>query len=288
MLKLEFKESTAVLLILAALAIGIAVIGTNPLDPPNVLDNWARFALGGLGGVLLVVLFVLLRSSPKPSDLGHTNSEYDERFRKTQERIAKITPENTILAATLVGKAKFDVINGNILDSRSDVIVSSDDNHFSARGGVAKAILGKAGTTVAEELALYRRKSFRQGEIVITTGGDWECRAIIHPAVIDLDENRYPTTDIIRTLVRRSLNCALALGSRSISFPVLGGGTASKNLKPSDSVRVIVDEILVYLNERKQDDDSFSYVALYVYDKSDASGLPQGLASEQIKRGYTA
>ena len=174
MLKIEFKEVTAVLLIISAVAIGIAIIGTNPLNPPSALENWARFALGGFGGICIVSIFIISQLSNKQNNLGHTNSDYNERFRKTQELLATIIPENTIIGATIIGKTKFDVINGNILDSRSDVIVSSDDNHFSARGGVAKAILGKSGTLVIKELSHYRKRKFQQGNIAITTGGEWE------------------------------------------------------------------------------------------------------------------
>ena len=278
MLKMEFKEATAVLLIIAALAIGIAIIGTNPLNPPDALENWTRFALGGFGSLCIVTIFIISRPTNKQSNLGYTNADYNERFRKTQELIATITPENTIIGAIVIGKTKFDIINGNILDSRSDVIVSSDDNHFSARGGVAKAILEKGGALVMKELSHYRQRKFRQGDIAITTGGEWECRSIIHPAVIDLDENRYPTTEVIKALVRRSLACALALGAQSISFPVLGGGTASKTLKPSESVTTIVEEVIAYLNEHILDALTFSYISLYVWDKNDASSLPSTLA----------
>jgi O-acetyl-ADP-ribose deacetylase (regulator of RNase III) len=284
MLKFEFKESTAVLLVMAAVAIGIAIIGTNPFNPPNVLENWARVSLGILGVAFLLAIFVIPYASAKPSDLGPTPPGFLEDLRKTQVRLRELAPENTILAEKYIGKVKFDVINGNILESRADVVVSSDDNHFGARGGVAKAILGKAGKKVAEELAHYRKKAFRQGQIAVTTEGDWGCRAIIHPAVIDLDENRYPNADVIKTLVRRCLNCALALGAQSISFPVLGGGTASRYLKPSDSVRAIVDEVLTFLKEHEDYDHFFSNITLYIYDKNDASGLPQELANAGIQR----
>lgn len=279
MLKMEFKESTAVLLIIAAATIVIAIIGTNPLNPPGALETWARFALGGVGIICLVSIFIVSRRPNKQNHLGHTDTDYEERFRKTQELLSKITPENTIIGAKIIGNAKFDVINGNILESRSEVIVSSDDNHFSARGGVAKAILEKGGELVIKELSHYRQRKFRQGNIAITTGGEWECRAIIHPAVIDLDENRYPNTDVIKTLVRNSMNCASALGAQSISFPVLGGGTASKTLKPSESIQAIVDEVIAYLNEHKLDALSFLYVSLYVWNKDDASNLTSELTN---------
>lgn len=187
MFKFEFKESSATLLGVAILIIAVAIIGTNPLSPSTVLNAWGRVALGTLGIILLTASLLLFRSSFKSRDPGSTDAEYHERFRAAQERLASLTPENMIVMETTFGKAKIDVINGNILDSRADIIVSSDDNYFGARGGVAKAIMEKAGSPVAEELERYRRKQFRQGQLVVTTGGNWDCRAIVHPAVIDLE-----------------------------------------------------------------------------------------------------
>src|SRR5262249_24602330 len=154
-----------------------------------------------------------------------------------------------------------------------EVIVSSDDNHFSARGGVAKAILEKTGPSVVEELSRYKKRRFHQGQITITTAGNWERIAIIHPAVIYLDENTYPNEATVETIVRRCLGCAIALGAESIAFRVLGGGTASKTLKATDSVIAIVKTINDFL-EHYRDLISLRYVALYVYDKNDAVGLP--------------
>lgn len=274
MLKLEFKEASGVLLVLATLSIGVAVIGTNPLNSSNVLDLWMRATLGALGIILLAIALILLRATPRSNGTTPVNPEYEQRFRDAQAKIADITPEEKLLGEASIGRVKFDVINDNILGSRADVIVSSDDNQLRAMGGVAKAVLVKAGSDVAKELARYSRTPLRQGQLVITTGGDWGCRAIIHPAVIDLDENRYPTAELIKLIVRRSLDCALAIGARSISFPVLGGGTASKHLKPSESVCAIVDEIVTFLNEHKNDGEFFTHIALYIYNKNDASGLP--------------
>jgi O-acetyl-ADP-ribose deacetylase (regulator of RNase III) len=125
----------------------------------------------------------------------------------------------------------------------------------------------------------FQSHRFKQGQIAITTGGDRERRAIIHPAVIDLDENRYPTAEVVRSVVRRSLECSVAIGAQSVSFPVLGGGTASKFLKPTESVRTLTTEVPRFLKQYENDPDGLSHVALYIFDPADADGLTSEMKS---------
>ncbi|MFY9820898.1 MAG: macro domain-containing protein [Thermoanaerobaculia bacterium] len=274
MLKLEFKEATPVLMVLAALAIGIALLGINPLDTHSVLAVWVRVAFGVLGVVFLVLSLFLSRRSSRVAPEVKPTSDYLERFKSAQEQMASLVPDNQVLGEAIIGRSTFIAINGNVLDATADVVVSSDDNHFTARGGVAKAILTKAGHTVEVELENLRGLRFQQGHIAVTTGGAWKRRALIHGAVIDLDENRYPTEQVVRLVVRRSLGCAAAIGARSVALPVLGGGTASKWLKPADSVRAIATEVLSFLRQHESDGDGLSHVALYIFNRDDASGLP--------------
>ena len=65
MLKLEFKEATAVLLILVGLAVGIALLGINPLDTPSILPTWVRVAFGILGAGSVALALVLSRRKRK-------------------------------------------------------------------------------------------------------------------------------------------------------------------------------------------------------------------------------
>ena len=178
-------------------------------------------------------------------------------------------PERNILLETKFGKAKFDVLQDNIVNSSADVLVSSDDNHLQARGGVAKAIWDAAGPSMHCELEQRRAHRLRQGKIAVTGGGNLNCRAVVHPAVIDLDENGYPDETIIRSIVRLSIQCAISLGASRIAFPVIGGGTASKRLTASESARAIILEITEVLSQQAEYAcNGLTYVALYVFDKS--------------------
>jgi O-acetyl-ADP-ribose deacetylase (regulator of RNase III) len=194
-----------------------------------------------------------------------------------RRNIGQLTPTEKIITEKQIGRASFVVINDDICRAATDIIVSSDDNHFSATGGVSKAILEKLGPDVRWQLDYFKTKGFRQGQVVITTGGNWDRRAIIHAAVIDYEENRYPTAESIRLVTRRILDCAVALGARSVALPVLGGGFATKHLTSADSVNAIASEILVYLEAQQSRQDGLAHIAFYIYKRDDADGLPEEL-----------
>jgi len=273
MLKFEFKEAVGVLLVLATLALGVALIGTNPLKPADTLHVWSRVAFAVLGvGLFIAVKFVIM--APKgPPPLRpvspSASQEYEESFQKTQQELASIIPESKLLAERQIGRTMLQIVSDNIVDSKADVVVSSDDNHFTARGGVAKAILTKGGTELDQELSSFRRHKFRQGQLAVTSGGKSEWRAVLHTAVIDLDESRYPSPEIIRLIVRRCLLCAEAIGAQRIAFPILGGGTASRHMTPQESADAMLETIIASLKQQTAP-DGFSYIALYAYRSSDA------------------
>jgi O-acetyl-ADP-ribose deacetylase (regulator of RNase III) len=273
MLKFEFKDAIGILLVLATLAFGVALLGTNPLRPADTLHVWIRvaFAVMGVGlsfAVKLVLMIPKSASSPAPVSPSST-LEYEESFERTQRELASIIPESKLLGEYQIGRTMLQIVSDNIVDSKADVVVSSDDNHFTARGGVAKAILSKGGAELDRELASFRRHKFRQGQLAVTTGGKSEWRAILHTAVIDLDESRYPSPDIIRVIVRRCLLCAEAIGAQRIAFPILGGGTASRHMTPQESADAMLEAIIGSLQQQAPS-DSFSYVALYAFRSSDA------------------
>jgi O-acetyl-ADP-ribose deacetylase (regulator of RNase III) len=122
------------------------------------------------------------------------------------------------------------------------------------------------------ELGYYRKLKPRLGigDLAVTSGGATESRFIIHAAVIDLNNNLYPDQNVIRKIVRRTLLCAASFGARSVSFPVLGGGTASKHLSASDIIRVIVSEFIVFAEQYQETfDGAVNNIGLYVFDQGD-------------------
>jgi O-acetyl-ADP-ribose deacetylase len=268
----------SLLLVVVVILVVIAIIGGIPTGsaPTSMIHLTAvqRGLIVVLAAVILALPGLLFYLEAKQSTKPPTDSEYVERLNRAEERMRELAPEHVILGERDFGNARFALMNSDILEAGTHVLVSSDDNYLQAKGGVAKAILRKAGPAVEAELARYRRlPPMRQGYLAITTGGSTGARAIFHPAIIDLDQNRYPDQTLIRKVVRRSLTCADALGAETIAFPVLGGGTAGKHLTPWESIQAIVAEVLDYLKQpSSRNDASVKYVTLYVFNRNDLEG----------------
>ena len=279
MFKFEFKEATPILLVLGTGAILLSLLGVNPLDTAKPLALWVQICIGLGGVVLLVAAWFSARSIGTKDSSPAPSRDYLEKFAAVQAELKQITPDDQILGDYHFGRANLIVLNSNIMDARTDVIVSSDDNRLTARGGVAKAIRERLGMEVDKEINRIKQHRLRQGHIAITTGGNWGCKGVFHAAVIDLDENRYPTVEIIRTLVKRILECAVAIGASSVAFPVLGGGTGSVYMTAKDSVGALVTEISSFLDQHKSDHDGLNHIELYIFNRADAEGLPPAQVS---------
>jgi O-acetyl-ADP-ribose deacetylase (regulator of RNase III) len=252
------------------------LLGLTTVQYDSARDD--RNLSAALGPATSKIARVIRAKGIRPERLQREESE-QQRAEAASARIAAMAPAEQIIVDKQIGAASFVVINDDICRASSDVIVSSDDNHFTARGGVSKAILKMLGPAVRQQLDYYERKEFRQGHLVVTTGGNWNRRAVIHAAVIDLDENRYPTEASIRSLTRRILGCAVALGARTIALPVLGGGRGTRNLDSAGAVTAISSEIVQFLGQPARDMGDLRRVALYIWDRADAEGLTELLES---------
>lgn len=270
---------TSLMLAIVVLLLAVAILGFIPFgsDPKNQihLNVWQRSLFGFIAiGIPLAVASIKYFSSRTVTE-APTDEEYESRFDAAKNQTESIIPEQKILAEHEFRNVRLTVYNADISIAKADVLVSSDDNYLQAKGGVAKAILDKAGKDTLRELNYYRKlqPKLAHGDIVVTTGGQTEARAIIHPAVIDLIENRYPNQMLIRKIVQRCLACGIAFGARSIAFPVLGGGTASKHLRPWDSIQAIVAAMLSFLEQYNiHVDGELGHISLYVYDATTIGG----------------
>lgn len=282
---------TSLMLAIICFFVAIAIIGVIPLGT----DATARIYLTGRQRFLFVIVALAVPAfftavkyfSNTPKVDAPTTAEYEKRFVDARAKTVDITPESKILAEYEINDVRFIVYNANITSAKADVLVSSDDNYFQAKGGVAKALLNKAGVETERELNFYRKLTPKpgHGDVVVTSGGATLSRVIIHPAIIDLDFDRYPTVELIRRVVRRCLFCASSFGAKSIAFPVLGGGTASKHLKPWDSIQAIISEAIEYAGQyRDTVEGNINNIALYVFDTKDIVGdLDQLFRSKQLK-----
>lgn len=146
--------------------------------------------------------------------------------------------------------SKVIVVSGNIVESHSQVIVSSDDTLVSMAGGVSMAIRHAGGQFV--QIDAQRHLPAKVGDVIVSTSGELSQEYIFHCLTIDenyLDETwaglNVPTSDkveyIIRSAVGKCFRLINILNINSIAFPVIGSGSA--HMPFFDVLNIMVDEI---------------------------------------------
>lgn len=166
------------------------------------------------------------------------------------------------------------IIFGNILDSKADVIVSSDDTEISMGGGVSSAILCRGGETVRADAK--KKLPARVGDVVVSSSGNLPQKYIFHcltkryGAFSARDEVREDNTDIEEYIIRNSIDKCFALlhamDIRSIAFPCIGEGAAGIPL--SKVASLMAETIAKNLSKTHKE----YHIELYLYDRFDRRG----------------
>lgn len=207
-----------------------------------------------------------------------SQKEYKKRIKETEQKDNKarkniVRGKHEELFADVEESVRIFIARGDLRDSYSDIIVSSDDTNLSSEGGIAQKILESAGNDIQNEIDSIRKFGIPHGHIAVTNAGRLPFRAIFHAAVVDKRtyKYQYPAEKHIRGVVRHSLSCANAFGSRGIAFPVLGGGTGAKAIRPWDSISWILSEFFSYA-WKKGKQGALRELVLCVYSADDVSG----------------
>src|SRR5260370_2486105 len=113
-------------------------------------------------------------------------------------------------------------------------VLSPEDTLISAGGGVALALLEKAGQhQTLNELSKFQR--VRHKEVVVTSGGELPVNYIFHAAATDLDhdgKSSITTADIEETM-GKALKIAVALEVKAVFLPLVGAGLEAINPEAS-------------------------------------------------------
>ncbi|WP_018461090.1 macro domain-containing protein [Thermus oshimai] len=158
--------------------------------------------------------------------------------------------------------ARIRVAEGDITEFEGEAIVNAANNWLKLGAGVAGAILRKGGPSIQEECD--RIGPIRVGEAAVTGAGNLKARYVIHAAVLG-DEPA--SLDTVRRATRSALEKAVALGLKTVAFPLLGTGVGGL---PVEAVaRVMVEEI-------REAPDTLE-VTLYGYRKEDAEAIRKAL-----------
>lgn len=170
-----------------------------------------------------------------------------------------------------VNNSRVRIIFGDIMDSRSEVIVSSDDSNISMGGGVSGSIRRREGTeAIVRDVRKYVPAEI--GDVVVSTAGTLPQKYIFHVITINLSgfiQKSIPENvtedEIRRYIIGHSIDKCFqlmhALEIKSIAFPQIGVGVAGI---PLDLAACVMSEAICR-NLRKTNK---SYeVELYLYDR---------------------
>ena len=133
------------------------------------------------------------------------------------------------------------IIFGNILQSKAEVIVSSDDTGVSMSGGVSGSIRKAGGEAI--RIDAQKKTPAQVGDVVVSTSGDLAYQKFIfHCLTINFDQKNEVfsgalsnTEDINNYILQHSVDKCFrllqALDLKSIAFPCIGAGLANIPLK---------------------------------------------------------
>ncbi len=120
----------------------------------------------------------------------------------------------------IVKNATIKIVQADITDLETDVIVNAANTQLILGGGVAGAIRRKGGSTIQEEC--NKIGGTFVGGAVITTGGNLKAKYVIHavgPRMGEGDENSKLTNAVINSLKLMDEH-----GLKTIAFPAISTG----------------------------------------------------------------
>ena len=137
-------------------------------------------------------------------------------------------------------KQSLTLVQGDITDQITDVIVNAANENLHLGVGVAGAILRKGGSTIQDEC---NRIGFTPvGHIAITSGGKIPVKYIFH--AVGPRYHEYPDLQaklLLRSTIRFSFKKMIELDLTSITFPAISTGIFGFPLR--SAAECIIDEI---------------------------------------------
>ena len=133
------------------------------------------------------------------------------------------------------------IVFGNILDSKAEVIVSSDDTGISMAGGISGAILKAGGEIIREDA--QKKLPAQVGDVIVSTAGSlvhqkyvFHCLSLNFEQKKDVFEGIITNSDdmntyILQHSVDKCFRLMQALDLHTIAFPCIGAGLAHIPLK---------------------------------------------------------
>ena len=164
------------------------------------------------------------------------------------------------------------IVFGDIMESKSEVIVSSDDTGISMGGGLSGCIVRAGGESI--RIDAQKKLPAQLGDVVVSTAGTLEyqkfifhCLTIDHEHKFEVYEGKLSNSEdvnnyILQHSVDKCFRLLQALDLGSIAFPCIGAGLAHIPLKKV--AEVMADAISSNLCRTQKQYG----VELYLYDRN--------------------
>lgn len=123
-----------------------------------------------------------------------------------------------------VGRSSITLRFGDIVESKAEVLVSSDDFLLSMGGGVSASLRRAGGTRLAADAS--KLVPAEVGEVVVSSAGDLPARYIFHAITIGRGDQNIEPAAIVRHTSQRAMHLLSELRCSSIAFPAIGAGAA--------------------------------------------------------------
>ena len=159
---------------------------------------------------------------------------------------------------------------GNIIDTKSEVIVSSDDCYVTMGGGVSLAILQAGGEMIIKDAQKMVPVSL--GDVIATTAGTLEHQKYVyHCITIDKERrmqmlaSQVTEEDVLNYLLQHAVDkCFLlmqAMEITSIAFPAIGAGAARI------PIQKVIEQMSIAIARNLANTNKSLEVELYLYDR---------------------
>lgn len=158
---------------------------------------------------------------------------------------------------------------GNILDTKAEIIVSSDDCYITMGGGVSRAILMAGGDIISKDA--QKMCPVPLGDVVVTTAGKMEKQKYVYHC-ITIDKKRrlqilsrqVTEEDVLNYLLQHAVDkCFQLMQSMdltSIAFPAIGAGVARI------PIRKVIEQMSIAIARNLACTNKTLNVELYLYD----------------------
>jgi len=149
----------------------------------------------------------------------------------------------------VVAETRLILIQGDITQQATDVIVNAANSSLMGGGGVDGAIHRAGGPAILEECKriVSQRGRLETGKAVLTTGGNLPAKYVIHTVGPVWHGGGRGEPELLASAYRESLKLATEHKLKSISFPSISTGAYGYPL--TDAAKVALKTVLSFLRD---------------------------------------